>query len=186
MLKIAVIIGSDSDLPQCLDGLEYLQSCEEQKEIEVWGVHTLSQHRNTLNLQDVLKGYSKNKLVDALIIGAGWANHLTGCSDAFLRNIQRDKHIKVIGVAFSDPDNQKHTLAAELSITEVPGTQVIFNNNEGEKFIGSEGFLKACQFVESIKNENIKLSSPKKSKFRTLEEAINGAKSKIKETEVKK
>ncbi len=168
MRKIAVIVGSLSDLSQCQAGLMLLK----KSGIEVLGVYVRSQHRNTLDTQNLLgKIYTQ---VDAAIIGAGWANHLTGCCDAFLRYTFKTPLMPIIGVAFEDPQNDKHTQAAILSITEVPGTQVIYRDEQGE-FIGPQGFLRACKFAIFGDLPEMKIPSPKQALDLTLDQAIEKA-----------
>jgi phosphoribosylcarboxyaminoimidazole (NCAIR) mutase len=170
MKKIAIIIGSRSDLKQCLDGLKFLKG---QSEFNIT-VYIRSQHRNTLSLQQLLREISFFKF-NVIIAGAGWANHLTGCTDAFLRYELKNNFTRVIGVAFEDRGNARHTHAAILSITEVPGTQVIYKNSANELFIGSKGFLKACELAISPELDDfpdIKLPEAKSAEDLSLDEAI--------------
>jgi hypothetical protein len=173
------MIGSDSDLTQCLLGLMYLQSLVEQGEIEVPLIITNSIHWNTM---DVLKNLEKwQHIADAMILGAGWANHLTGTGDAYLRRFLKNTSSVVVGVAFEDKANEKHTQAAILSITEVPGSQVVFNN-----FVGIRGFYEACVFAATGELRNIELPDKfKEVKERTLDEAILEAKRLISKTKRK-
>jgi len=169
MRKIGIIVGSESDFPQCYLGFQYLWENVLDHNLVVPFVHVTSIHRNTdKQLQDLEK-FSKQpaeEKVDALIIGAGWANHLTCTSDAFLRNILHDDQIVVYGVAFMDPANQKHTQAAILSITEVPGHQVVFRD-----YVGSDGFYRACYDASNDELPKIKLPLPKPPLEFTLREA---------------
>ncbi len=165
MKKIAIILGSRSDLKQCLEGLKLLKK---QSKFKVM-VHIRSQHRNTLSLQKLLLELSFLK-VDVIIAGAGWANHLTGCTDAFLRYELKNNFTRVIGVAFEDKNDERHTQAAILSITEVPGTQVIYKD-----FVGPNGFLKACELAISPELDtfpDIKIPDPKAAEDLSLDEAI--------------
>ncbi|OIO07445.1 hypothetical protein AUJ35_02060 [Candidatus Falkowbacteria bacterium CG1_02_41_21] len=166
--RIVVIVGSKSDLAQCRKGLEFLAG---DNRVEVVGVYVRSQHRNTLETQKLLKKLSGQE-IDAAIIGAGWANHLSGCCDAYLRYTLKDSKIVVLGVAFEDRENPNHTKAATLSITEVPGTQVVFNWY-GDLFIGADGFSRACAFAAMAELwPMIKLPSPKDPMDLTLDEAL--------------
>ena len=165
--KIAVIVGSKSDLAQCYDGLRLLKNSEN---VEVVGVYVRSQHRNTLATQELLKKLTYQE-IDVAIIGAGWANHLTGCSDAYLRYTLKDTKIVIIGVAFEDKENEKHTHAAVLSITEVPGTQVVFDE-KANLFIGSGGFSDACFMAVKETLPVIQLPKPRDPMDLTLDEAL--------------
>jgi|SRR5680860_82904 len=168
MRKIAIITGSLSDLSQCRLGFKILK--EYGPEVEIVGIFIRSQHRNTLETQELLKSLAEMK-VDVVIIGAGWANHLTGCSDAFLRYTLKNDRLVVIGVAFEDAKNEKHTQAAVLSMTEVPGTQVTFGNH-GFANIGLSGFANACVFAATGELPKIKLPEPKPIMDLSLEEAL--------------
>jgi len=165
MRKIVIIIGSVSDLKQCRTGLLFLEDLN----AEVISIYVRSQHRNTLDVQELLKRIHSE--ADVAIIGAGWANHLTGCCDAFLRYTLKTTNMPIIGVAFEDLENQKHTQAAILSISEVPGTQVIYQDEKGE-FIGPDGFYRACKFAMMGKLPTIKLPSPKEIMDLDLTQAI--------------
>lgn len=135
--RIAIIIGSDSDLPQCKKGFDKLFQAFDQGRIEVVEVVTGSIHRNTEFVLAKVRSWVGK--VDIIIAGAGWANHLTGTIDAYLRYELQDNQIVVIGVAFEDKKNIFHTIAAVNSIVYVPGTQVVFDERRGE-----EGFFSAC------------------------------------------
>jgi len=150
MRKIGIMIGSLSDLDQCLEGFEYLIKMGEKGLAEIYWVEVSSQHRHTLIVQSILTQYSRmpaDEKIDVLITGAGWANHLSGCVDSFLRYTLQDSDITVIGVAFEDPENFTHTRAAILSSSEVPGNQMILKNDKGESLVGEKGFLSACQYA---------------------------------------
>ena len=166
MRTIAVMIGSDSDLPQCKEGFEYLARIVESGETEITAVITSSIHRNTHAVLRCLEDL-RYEDVTALIVGAGCANHLTGTCDAFLRHTLRDRRIVVIGVAFEDKQDQYNTQAAVLSIVKVPGNQVVFDN-----FVGAEGFLRACQFAVKGELPEIRLKSVEPVVRRTIQEAL--------------
>jgi len=169
MKKIAIIIGSASDLSQCDKGLKFLGTVP-KSEVEVTGVFIRSQHRNTISTQNLLEKLSKEE-TDVIIVGAGWANHLTGCCDAYLRYELQNDHTVVVGVAFEDPKNQKHTDAAILSITEVPGTQVVFSD-ENSQFVGRQGFFDACVTATWGNLPKIEVPAPKPIMDLSLQEAL--------------
>lgn len=176
--KIAVLIGSDSDLPvQCLAGLTFLEARVKQGAAQVVGVYTASIHRNTRAVLEIIEELADR--TDVLIVGAGWANHLTGTVDAYLRyTLQRTTPV-VLGVAFEDFENADHTQAAILGITEVPGTQVVF-----ERFIGPGGFLLACQ--KAVSSELLPAHSGKQKPAvrRTLDDAIEVARRALVESSI--
>ena len=150
---------------------------------------TASQHRNTLSVQGILSAYSmmpEDQKVDVLIIGASMANHLSGCSDAFLRNTLRDDHIVVIAVAFAGKATIKatilETMAAVYSIKYVPGTQAVFKD-----YIGIDGFFNACRDALEMELPEIKLLPVKHWVRRTwLEARVEGKRLLEEEDERKK
>ena len=163
--RIAIMIGSLSDLPQCIKGLEYLKVLVGRGEVIVVEIIVNSIHRNLDQVMFNLKRLEQH--VDVLIVGAGWANHLTGMVDALLRYKMQNDRIVVVGVAFTDEQNHAHTQAACLSITEVPGTQVVFKG-----YVGTEGFLDACVFAAEGALPMIKLPKAKRVEYLQLDEAI--------------
>lgn len=178
MYRIMVLIGSDSDLPQCQKGLEILKAEADKGVVEVVGVYTGSIHRNTDKVLEWLRDISFTEpKVDCLITAAGWANHLTGTCDAYLRYRCRNSSTVVYGVALEDSADEQHTLAAKLSISEVPGTKVIFRDNDGCRLVGPAGFAEACQMAcRSVKNNEVQkfvLSDPKPTQKRTIQEALD-------------
>ena len=167
--RIGAIVGSDSDLKQCIEGIEFMLNKHLYSRVELGWFDTLSQHHNTLELQGILTAYSKmpaDQKVDVLIVGAGWANHLSGCTDAFLRRTLGDSHITIIAVAFEDKADPEHTKAAVYSIKYVPGLKAIFKN-----YVGAEGFLQACKDALEIELPKIELPIVKSSARRTWLEA---------------
>jgi phosphoribosylcarboxyaminoimidazole (NCAIR) mutase len=180
--RIGIMIGSDSDLPQCLPGLLFLQEAEIKGLAQVNVVITNSIHRNTeevlLGLRTLTqeKGQKPVDRVNIWIIGAGCANHLTGTCDAYLRYYMENNLVPVIGVAFENSDPNK-TLAAILSIEAVPGTQVIFARN---RHVGGIGFANACHDAIHGDIPKLKIPPPKKVEVRTLSEAIAAGEEKAK------
>jgi len=173
MRKVAVVIGSQTDLPQCKEGLTLLQNAVESGQIQLYldSVFISSIHRATDDTLNQLADISKSEDVDILITGAGWANHLTGVCDAYLRYGLDDVRTRVIGVAFEDKDDQTHTQAAVASIVNVPGTQVIYQD-DGGIFIGADGFTRACQFAISDELPVIKLPEARPQVRMSLADAI--------------
>ena len=159
MRKIYVILGSRNDLTQCIKGLQLLNNWDEKGEIKFMGVLIASFHRNMLSVLgelNTLHLMPPKQRPDVVILGAGKANHLTGSGDAFLRNTLRDNRIRIFGVAFENKKNPEDTEAAISSITQVPGTQVVFN-----AYVGPDGFYRACFDAVSLDLKNIKLEDPK-------------------------
>jgi phosphoribosylcarboxyaminoimidazole (NCAIR) mutase len=183
MRRIGIMIGSDSDLPQCLAGLQFLQEVETQNLAKVLLVITNSIHRNTEKVLQNLRKFTRRyeifgstNVVDVWIIGAGWANHLTGTCDAYLRNEMKNDRVPVIGVAFESDDPDK-TLAAILSIEAVPGFQGIFDRN---RHVGSIGFFNACYDAVYANLPEIKLPLIKPTMSRKLGTAIQAAREALK------
>lgn len=171
--RIGIIVGSDSDLPQCRLGLLFLKRAVDDGEVEILGgVRTMSVHRNLPEVLRYLEHGNKFNDVDVIIAGAGWAAHLPGIIDAYLGYALGNRRITIIGVAFEDVKEPIHTEAATLSISEVPGTRVIYRDEE-EQFIGYEGFLRACQYAVSGEIPDLKTMIPRPTQHRTLEGALD-------------
>ena len=175
--RVAVFVGSDSDiLEQCSAGLLVLRDEVLEGTIEDMGVYTMSVHWNHAELYELLHKQVMTQTIDVIIAGAGWAAHLPGMIDAILGKELRNTTIHVIGVAFEDKHNSRHTLAAELSISEVPKTRVIFADDHGS-FIGMRGFRRACIFAATGDLPTLKLPTDaefekRESRRRTILEAL--------------
>lgn len=140
-------------------------------------IYTASAHRNPFEVFDIVRKLSE-KQMDIIITGAGWAAALPGLVDAILRALGNDKTL-VVGVAFEDELNPEHTLAAQLSIKHVPGTQVFRLAN----YAGAYGFLSACEYASATLTElpKIELKSGKPVVERNLIKTLEEAEKKIKE-----
>jgi phosphoribosylcarboxyaminoimidazole (NCAIR) mutase len=144
-----VALGSDNDLKrQCSAGLEVLIQETRFGSVDVRDVLTASIHRMHHELCELLKTWHESGETFVIIAGAGWAAHLPGMIDAILGYDHRNARIYVIGVAFEDRKNERHTKAAELSISEVPNTRVIYGDSQGN-FVGPLGFHRACIYAST-------------------------------------
>jgi len=145
--------------------------------VEVLRVETCSLHRNTEGVLDLLWRDDGQHIVDVWIIGAGMANHLTGTCDAYLRYCLGNTTTVVVGVAFDGGlEHPERTEAAKLSISQVPGTQVVWHSGDGEQFVGEDGFCRACKWaVTTPELPTIKQPESKETKTRTLAEALEAA-----------
>ena len=180
MPRIASMAGSDNDLVQMILMHEFLLEASSKGMIRICDEWTNSIHRNPIETLSALKKLIGK--VDAIIVGAGWANHLTGCANAFLRNWFRNDHIVVFGVAIEDPEDSDHTQAAISSITELPGSEVVYDN-----YLGEEGCLRAATDASKGIYPIIHLKDyddlPKR---RPMEEAVRIGKEKKLEIQLKK
>ncbi|MBL7057847.1 AIR carboxylase family protein [Patescibacteria group bacterium] len=168
--RVMVIVGSDSDLPQCARGLKHLIEAKTAgliTTIKGKEIITASVHRHLLTVQRAL--LLRNEL-DVIIAGAGMAAHLPGMIDSILRYELEDYRLVIIGVAFSGK-TKKANLAARLSISQVPGTQVVFEDGHGFYF-GEEGFSRACKFAISENLPIIKKPDPRPTYSREFAEVI--------------
>lgn len=181
MRKVIFMIGSENDLPQCLKGFEYFASNADL--VSVLQVYVASQHRHTRRVEEILEDLACDPTNQDVIIitAAGWAAHLPGCSDAFLRYTMINDKLVVIGVPLEDKkqtsagaDND-HNTAAILSISCVPGTQVIYRDKEGI-FFGEQGFYRACVYAATGELPKIELKKIPPQLNMTLSEAIELAK----------
>ena len=179
MRLIAVIIGSRTDLKQCGPGLQLLQDAVTTGDIELYGCSVIvsSVHRmndETIDLVRELNGLERQP--DAIIVGAGMANHLTGTVDAKLRFDLQNDDISVIGVAFEDAANSVNTTAALLSIEQVPGTQVISRDETADPFVGLDGFTRACEHAVNGELPEITVPAQRFQERIPLDEAIAASK----------
>lgn len=162
--KIAIIVGSTSDFRQCMTAVPILKAAEKIGKIEVIApilddkIIVASIHRHKSYLLSEVIPYLISQGVTAIICGAGWAAHLPGMVDSHLRYDLRNDTVSVIGVAFDDTNNPMHTIAAMLSISDVPGTHVIFDGNH----VGTNGMCHACDIVIRGELPPITLPDPNK------------------------
>lgn len=149
--NIAVDLGSKSDLPHCLPGLEYLRTQQTlgHCKVDESGAIIGSIHRHHGIISGQTLPYLIEAKVDVIIAYAGKAAHLPGMLDAILRNDYHDEHTVVFGVAGVGNGEEFllgfdiDTLAAQLSICRVPGTNVVFDRERS----GSDAFLHACRMA---------------------------------------
>lgn len=169
--NLVVILGSENDLKQCEAGLMTLQAFERQNQNQIkLIVHIKNAHRHTSALQDLLTALSKKREPYVIIAAAGMAAILPGSVDSYLRYELKNTTIPVVGVALKGK-NEEENLAATLSITKVPKTQVIF---AGE---GTDGFHQACvMFCERENYPEITLPKIPPSQTMSVGEALEIAK----------
>jgi phosphoribosylcarboxyaminoimidazole (NCAIR) mutase len=158
---IAGVVGSESDIrKQFSEGVDVLDEAMDAGLIELYQdcIIVSSIHRMTDDTIALAREFHNVvRQPDAVIIGAGKANHLTGTVDAYLRNTLKNGHVRIIGVAF-EGENEEDNRAAIGSITQVPGTQVIYHS-----FFGADGFADACRFA--VKGDLGTISVPDKNYF---------------------
>ncbi len=130
--KIHVVVGSESDLPQIVRGVDSMRVVADV------GVSAISCHRNP----DELRRFVRDELTttDVVIAGAGKAAALPGIIKSYLCEL--GSHVPVIGVAL-DSENRKDNDAAIYSIECLPG-QPVELDADGNAYFGPIGFMKAC------------------------------------------
>ena len=178
---VSVVVASDTDFPQCLAGMKYLKKAVFETKIVVAEICTISDYRNPLSVLDYIKRENAMKSVDVIIAGSGCAAHLPGMLDAFLAHGLDNRRISVIGVGFEDFESARHTQAAELSISEVPDTRVIYQDAAGP-FMGSDGFLRACKLAVKGNFPKLGVRKSRQPKYRTLDQALAVAEAMIKKS----
>ncbi|MFH1968104.1 MAG: phosphoribosylaminoimidazolesuccinocarboxamide synthase [bacterium] len=134
---IAIVCGSESDLPVVRDVFATILPQEAKL-----AVHVMSCHRNPLDVMAFAEVGCKD--VDAVICAGGKAFALPGVIDAFSHYYDVD--IPVIGVALGEPDSEE-LLAAKLSIKQLPGAPVIMDEIEGKPYVGSHGLSWAIRRI---------------------------------------
>jgi phosphoribosylaminoimidazole-succinocarboxamide synthase len=139
---VAILFGSESDIPVVRQrelGLLF-------KEFDYGkpDVHVISCHRNPDKLRSFVDINCHD--ADVVIAAGGLAFALPGVLKALLDNA--GKEIPVIGVALGQPGSDG-LIAAQLSISQLPGTPVIMNEVVGEVYTGAKGFKEALLRVAS-------------------------------------
>lgn len=182
---VIFIVGSDSDLEQCEKGIKLLAKAHNDGKIIFLRQYTTSIHRNTDYTLDLAREITRKNNVDFAIVAAGWANHLTGTFERYLRNLGNTK-TNIIGVACEDNKTEgkelaaERTLAAILGIKHVPGTQVIFHD-----YVGEEGARNAAFYAIHGNAVEIKLPPQKDPKDRAPGETLKFIEEEKKKKEVK-
>jgi len=134
ILKIAVVCGSESDVPAIMPVLSGVH-----KDFANINLSVISCHRNPVNVAE----FASTVDADVIICIGGKAFALPGVMDAFLHHYGRN--IPVVGVVFGEPQSQA-LLAAKLSIEEIPGTPVIMDEVKGV-YTWSEGLIAALSRI---------------------------------------
>lgn len=106
MVKIGIIMGSDSDLPVMSGGAKILEELGVNFELTI-----VSAHRTVEKMIDYAKT-AEERGIDVIIAGAGGAAHLPGMVAALT-------HIPVIGVPVKS--SNLNGLDSLLSIVQMPG-----------------------------------------------------------------
>ncbi len=131
--KIEIVLGSESDLNQTLGGLEVLKNSGVP-----YRVHIISCHRNP----EDLRLYARDEVTEEMILIAAGSKAfaLPGVLQSWLQYF--GKKLVCIGVAL-EGKTPKASVAARLSIEELPGNPVLLQN--GNAYFGFEGFAAACR-----------------------------------------
>jgi len=140
--KLAIVFGSDSDIPAVAHALKSIEDSDLRDGIEKTDVHVISCHRNPVELDAFAASGCGG--ADVVIAAGGKALALPGVLDALLHN--KGKKIPVVGVALAkEGSTSEH--AAVLSIEELPGEPVIIEESKGRAYVGVAGFNRALRRV---------------------------------------
>lgn len=139
--RLAVLLGSESDRGVIDDALAITEE-RHQHALRRRDLHIVSCHRNPSDLRTFVEKHGND--YDAIIACGGKAFALPGVLDALLAD--RGVNVPVIGVALGSPGSRS-LLAAQLSISELPGTPVVTDELTGEPYTGIDGFLEAYDRV---------------------------------------
>lgn len=148
--NVLLLLGSESDLSESLKQeivtarVNYVQS---GKLSDIRVVANFSCHRQTVAMMSFARGRSKVLPladVDYIIAGAGMAAALPGMLDASLSHYGNEK--PVIGLAFGQ-EGSEDMLAAQLSISRLPGQHVIFDEINGKVYSNADGFKQAIERI---------------------------------------
>lgn len=162
--RVVVIAGSKNDLiKKGRAAIKYLIDKRDKGAVEIVGIHVSSCHRQPKSTRELVKKYHEKCNIDFILAIAGKAADLPGFIDAYLRNELYDYRIGVIGVGLPGA-TLRDTLAAELSITDIPGNQVIY---AGQSIL--EGCVMACDYPVPEIKINI---NPSAEDFESLEQIL--------------
>ncbi len=131
--KVAMVFGSESDVHAVSSELAVAEKYRHSHFLERFDVHVLSCHRNPLELVNFTESGCGG--ADMIVAAGGKAFALPGILDANL--YARKKRIPVIGVALGVPGTEDF-LAAQLSISKLPGQPVVMDERHGV-YSGGEG-----------------------------------------------
>jgi phosphoribosylcarboxyaminoimidazole (NCAIR) mutase len=137
--SILIVCGSDSDLPQVL------AICESLPWKMSMRIDVISCHRNPEVIRRLAKSWRILRYRLVICIG-GKAFALPGVLDSWIHYYKR--FIPVAGVALGAPGS-KSLLAAQLSITEIPGQTVLFDRDKSEAYTGPDGLMDLLRGVEA-------------------------------------
>jgi len=137
--SVLIICGSDSDLPQVLSICEGLPWAMRMR------VDVISCHRNPEVIRRLAKSRRILRYYLVICVG-GMAFALPGVLDSWTHYYERD--VRIAGVALGDPGSE-NLLAAQLSITKIPGKPVIFDEVSGQAYTGAEGLRVLLNLAES-------------------------------------
>jgi phosphoribosylaminoimidazole-succinocarboxamide synthase len=139
---LAIVVGSESDLPAVEKILHSVGKSGLCDEIELLSVNVISCHRNP----DVLNSFAESGCggADVVIAAGGKALALPGVLDALL--YAKGKTIPVVGVALAEKGSRSER-AAQISIEELPGEPVILDESTGRAYTGASGFRRALKRI---------------------------------------
>ena len=158
LTKVAIMLGSRSDLPQLESVIKHLQ--DEHSNIQI-DKHILSCHRNVNDLN--LFVFRDNCMgAEAIFYCGGKAFAAPGVLKANIDAANQD--IPVFGIALGK-EGSKSLQAAILSIEELPGTPVMLKE-DGSAYVGANGLVEAFERAVIGNLPEAKKNSPKKAEFR--------------------
>lgn len=125
--KVAVIVGSTSDVPKIRDGINALRIADRQGLIDWVGNAVCSAHRNPEQLREVVREYV-GMGVDVIIACAGKFAALFGSIDAQLRNELKVSTPRVVAVPLKGK-TEEESLAALAGATQTVDLQLLFDRS---------------------------------------------------------
>ena len=121
--KIAVVLGSDSDLPQVRKGLQLLEEMEVASDLRI-----LSAHRTPEDVREFARGAHEE--YDVVVAAAGGAAHLAGVISSYT-------NLPVVGIPIQT--QALGGMDSLLSTVQMPGGVPVATVS-----IGEAGALNAC------------------------------------------
>jgi len=145
-VSVIVILGSENDIwklggkEKVEEKLKYLKETDPNFSASV---SVISCHRNPLELFE----FCQNNKAQLWIGVAGKAAALPGIIKAYLHAFKKPAHVVGVGISSNDVDDY---LAAELSITQLPGQPVEFMGFD------EKGFNNALQFFKLMTDKEVR------------------------------
>ena len=146
MRKIAIILDSEANLGECLNGLRYLFDQKQIGEASIEGVFINNHYDKPALAHQLLRNLADQK-VGVIIAVSEIGSNLAAFCDAHLRYGLKDNHILVLGVVLTDLIDDQGSEAVTLAISGDPRCRAAYHDESGQVFLNHDGFWSACRYA---------------------------------------